>query len=129
MANAAGGWVPINSELCVDSTDVLAVIDPDAEPPETGAIIEGPCAVRYRDGEWPIIEHGQTLEFRSGAIEAKPQAGGGYVTNYFRADFPETGVLDLFEYTVPYRVLPSGQSKAASVPRRAVLRRLTVELP
>lgn len=129
VMNASGGWVPINFELCVDSTDVLAVIDPSAEPPETGVVLEDPCAVRYEDGQWPIVEQSQTVAFRAGTVEAKPQAGGGYMTVYFRADFPDLGVLDLFEFTVPYRVLPSNETKAMYVPRRVIKRRITIDLP
>lgn len=106
VKNASDGWVPVNFELCIDHADALAAIDPSAPEPEHGDVLEDPCVVRYEDGQWPNVEQGQALEIRAGAVVAKPQASGGYITIYFRADFADIGVLDLFEYTVPYRVLP-----------------------
>lgn len=106
VRNASNGWVPINFELCVDHTDVLAVLDADQHP-EDADFLDGPCEVRYGDGvEWFRLEADDEEDLRAGSILALDQPGGGYVTIYIRADFPETGVLDLWEYTFPYRVLP-----------------------
>ena len=139
VANESDGWVPINFELCTDNHEAVTVINavavegPAGEPSEDFAedseLARQPCRVRFPPGEWPIIERGTSEEFLTGAVSAYPHPAGGYLTIRFRAEFVELGEMDLYEYTVPYRVLPGGQSKAMFIPRRAVLRRLIVDLP
>jgi hypothetical protein len=107
VENRSDGWVPVNFEICVDHTDVLAVLAPEEHPEEAGFLGDGaPCAVRYEDGDWFRLEQGDEEDLRAGSVLALEQPGGGYVTIYLRVEFPETGVLDLWEYTFPYRVLP-----------------------
>ena len=105
VRNSSNGWVPVNFELCVDHTDVLAVLDA-SQRADDADFLDGPCEVRYDDGEWWRLEQGDKVGLHAGSILALDRPGGGYVTIYIRADFPETGVLDLWEYTFPYRVLP-----------------------
>ncbi len=138
-SNQSDGEAPINFELCTDNYEALTVLnaeavegplgDPSEDYSEDSELARQPCRVRFAPGEWPIIERGASEEFLTGAVLAYPHPAGGYLTIRFRVEFVELGEMDLYEYTVPYRVLPSGQAKATFVPRHAVLRRLVVDLP
>ncbi|MDO8598839.1 MAG: hypothetical protein Q7S02_01910, partial [bacterium] len=118
VANASDGWVPINFELCTDNHEAVTVIDaeavsgsngePDPEYSDDRELLSEPCRVRFRPGEWPIIERGASTEFLTGAVSTYPHPAGGYLTIRFRAEFVDLGEMDLYEYTVPYRVLPGG---------------------
>lgn len=139
VVNASDGWVPINFELCTDNHEAVTVIDaeavsgpngePDPEYSDDRELLSEPCRVRFRSGEWPVIERDTSAEFLTGAVSAYPHPAGGYLTIRFRAEFEALGEMDLYEYTVPYRVLPSHEASAAHHPRRAVLRRLVLDLP
>ncbi|MBI4433484.1 hypothetical protein HY632_01805 [Candidatus Uhrbacteria bacterium] len=104
--NRSNGWVPMNFELCVENQSHLSVLDQgsvELDDLSEAPVLEEPCAVRFQD-DWPTLERGESREFLVGGVVAKSRIGGGYLTVYFRAEFLHQGVVDLFEYTIPYRV-------------------------
>ncbi|MFH1099002.1 MAG: hypothetical protein V1723_03725 [Candidatus Uhrbacteria bacterium] len=118
VQNRSDGWAPVNFELCVDHADLLdaiGLVDPTAALDPESAFEDqafkepaggGPCVVRFEIGRWLAVEQGKDVEEFVGGVKSVGRPGGGYITIYFRVDFEKAGVLDLYEYTVPYRTMP-----------------------
>ncbi|MDO8425555.1 MAG: hypothetical protein Q7T01_03515 [bacterium] len=117
VENESDGWWPVNFELCVDHADSVAVLHPNYDFTDPAAAFpDEPCFVYWMDEAWPISHRGTTEEFRAGGIEALDEPAAGYLTVYFRVEMPDGALLDIIEYSYPYRVMRDDDGAGRTVP-------------
>jgi len=108
VGNYSNGWVLYTFEACLDNAQALELLDPFSAP-EQPLPIADPCAVLDDNGAWTKLMSGYKHESIAAMVRAKDHPSGGYVTVTLRVELaPNERVVDIIEYTVPYRVLPSG---------------------
>lgn len=132
VVNESDGWWPFNFELCVENREEsLAVLHPDYDYDSTEAVLPDEYCIAYwpDDVPWPQISRNETEEHRAGGIAALDDPGADYFSVFFRLRMPDEQLVDLVEYTIPFRVVPPSDGPGrmamlANLPRRPIKRRL-----
>lgn len=109
VVNESDGWWPFNFELCVENREEsLAVLHPDYDYDSAEAVLLDEYCIAYwpDDVPWPQISRGETEEHRAGGIAALEDPGADYFSVFFRLRMPDEELVDLVEYTIPFRVVP-----------------------